>query len=96
MSNKAMFNTIINRLEEINNLVPEQRFGQILYNYLTSQYCNGDTFYAQDKDILDKLTTAVEQLEDDTTIRQQVIADIDRQIQRLEQKKRALESKEVM
>ena len=95
MSSKVMFNTIVNKLEEINNLVPEQRFGQILYNYLTSNY-TGDTFYVQDKDILDKLTNAVEQLKDDTTIRHQVIADIDKQIQRLEQKKKALESKEVM
>lgn len=95
MSSKVMFNTIVNKLEEINNLVPEQRFGQILYNYLTSNYTE-DTFYVQDKDILDKLTNAVEQLKDDTTIRHQVIADIDKQIQRLEQKKKALESKEVM
>ena len=96
MCSKVMFNTIVNRLEEINNLVPEQRFGQILSNYLICHYADGDIFYAQDKDILDKLTNAIEQLEDDTVIRHQVIADIDKQIQRLEQKKKALESKEVV
>lgn len=89
MSSKLMFNSIINKLEELNDLVPEQRFGQILYNYLTSGYVNNDTFYVEDKNILDLLSTEVEEIKSHTRVRQ--IISLDQQIQELKAEKKMLE-----
>ena len=85
-----MFNSIVNKLEELNNLVPEQRFGQILYNYFTSLYENNDTFYVEDADVLANLTSVIEEIESDTKVRQ--MRELDQHIQELREKRKALET----
>lgn len=80
-----MKNEIINKLQELMELVPEQRFGQVLYNYITSAYVNNDTFYVEDKNILDLLTSEVQEIREHTTIRQMI--ELDKQIKALRSKK---------
>ena len=80
-----MKNEIINKLLELMELVPEQRFGQVLYNYVTHIYVNNDTFYVDDKDILDLLTNELENIKEQTQVRQMV--ELDEQIKALRSKK---------
>lgn len=43
---------ILNKLGELTNLFPEQRLGQIIYNYILRQCPNNDCFYISDEQLL--------------------------------------------
>jgi hypothetical protein len=51
---------IFKKLEELNDLIPEQRVGQMIYNYVLTQCPNNDPFYIGDKDFLNILCKATE------------------------------------
>ena len=43
---------ILNSLEVLMKEMPEQRVGQIIFNYICSNCPNNDTFFISDKDLL--------------------------------------------
>lgn len=46
---------ILNSLGVLARLHPEQRLGQIIYNYVCSQCLNNDCFYIEDEKLLEIL-----------------------------------------
>jgi len=61
--NKKNQKEIISQLHKLVDLCPEQRFGQILYNYYL-QYCpnDKDPFYVNDKKTLEILEKSIDNL----------------------------------
>lgn len=60
--NKKIQKEIISQLRKLVDLCPEQRFGQILYNYYL-QYCNNkDPFYIRDVKTLEFLQKSIDNL----------------------------------
>lgn len=53
---------ILDVLAQILNIVPNQRFGQVLYNYFTHFSLNNDTFNVDDKVALQLLKHELENL----------------------------------
>ena len=53
---------ILNKFMELWELIPEQRFGQIIENYL--RFENQDLFYTKDEVILTKLEYEIERISD--------------------------------
>lgn len=53
---------ILDVLAQILNIVPNQRFGQVLYNYFTRFSLNNDTFNVDDKVALQLLKHELEKL----------------------------------
>lgn len=53
---------ILNVLGEIARIYPQQRMGQIIYNYVCSQCPNNDPFYIDDIALLSMLESIVEKL----------------------------------
>ena len=43
---------ILNSLEVLMKEIPEQRVGQIIFNYICSKCPNNDPFFISDKDLL--------------------------------------------
>ena len=54
---------ILNDLEVLARIYPEQRMGQIIYNYIC-RYCpNEDCFYIEDKKILEILEKIIDNIQ---------------------------------
>lgn len=53
----------LEKLGELCRLLPEQRLGQIIYNYLLSELPNADPFFIQDKNLLNILEKNVKKIE---------------------------------
>lgn len=51
---------ILNSLGTLARLYPEQRLGQIIYNYVCSQCPNDDCFYIEDEKLLEILEKALD------------------------------------
>lgn len=55
---------ILNKLGELCRIYPQQRLGQIIYNYIL-RYCpNADCFFIEDEKLLDLLETIVKEIEE--------------------------------
>ena len=53
---------ILNKLGELCRIYPQQRLGQIIYNYIL-RYCpNNDCFFIEDTKLLEKLKTIIEEI----------------------------------
>jgi hypothetical protein len=65
---------IFKKLEELNDLIPEQRVGQMLYNYVLAQCPSNDPFYIEDKDFLNILCKAAESVKELKEIEQDIYA----------------------
>ena len=52
----------LEKLGELCRLLPEQRLGQIIYNYLLANIPNYDPFFIQDKDLLNILEKNIENI----------------------------------
>lgn len=55
---------ILDVLAQICNIVPEQRFGQILFNYCTRFSRDNDTFYVYDETLLKTLKLELKKLKE--------------------------------
>jgi len=53
---------ILNTLGVLCREYPQQRFGQILYNYLLANIPNGDPFYIKDTKVLEILEKELEKI----------------------------------
>ncbi len=53
---------ILDVLAQILNEVPEQRFGQVIYNYLACHCGGNDTFYVTDESALNQLQHELENI----------------------------------
>lgn len=43
---------ILNAIATLSNKYPQQRLGQLIYNYILTQCPNGDPFYIEDEKLL--------------------------------------------
>ena len=54
---------ILNKLGELCRIYPQQRLGQIIYNYIL-RYCpNNDCFFIEDTKLLELLETIIKEIE---------------------------------
>lgn len=74
MKTNPIKKAIFKKLEELNDLIPEQRVGQIIYNYVLTQCPNNDPFYIEDKDFLNILCKATESVKELKEIEQDIYA----------------------
>ena len=55
---------ILNKLGELCRIYPQQRLGQIIYNYIL-RYCpNNDCFFIEDTKLLELLETIIEEIKE--------------------------------
>ena len=53
---------ILNTMAEIANLYPEQRMGQIIFNYICAYCPNNDPFFIEDKKLLELLEKLLKEM----------------------------------
>lgn len=53
---------ILNAMAEIANLYPEQRMGQIIFNYICARCLNNDPFFIEDKKLLELLEKLLKEM----------------------------------
>lgn len=53
---------ILNALAELCKKYPQQRLGQIIYNYILTHCPNADPFYIEDKKLLEILEQELEKI----------------------------------
>lgn len=53
---------ILNSLGVLAREYPQQRLGQIIYNYILTHYPNADPFYIEDKKLLEILEQELEKI----------------------------------
>ena len=54
---------ILNKIGELCRIYPQQRLGQIIYNYILSYCHNADPFYITDKGLLEHLEKLLQEIE---------------------------------
>lgn len=54
---------ILDELGKLARLLPEQRFGQIVFNYICAKCSNDDPFFIGDKELLKILETTTQEIE---------------------------------
>ena len=55
---------ILNSLEVLMKEMPEQRVGQIIFNYICSNCPNNDCFFIEDTKLLELLETITKEIEE--------------------------------
>lgn len=58
IANEIIRKAILNELQWLSEYYPEQRMGQIIFNYICSQCTNNDPFFLEDSVLFEKLTRA--------------------------------------
>ena len=53
---------ILNKIGELCRIYPQQRLGQIIYNYILSYCPNANPFYMEDKKLLEILEQELEKI----------------------------------
>lgn len=74
MKTNPIKKAIFKKLEELNDLIPEQRVGQMIYNYVLTQCPNNDPFYIEDNNFLNILCKATESVKELKEIEQDIYA----------------------
>jgi hypothetical protein len=71
LTKKAIFK----KLEELSDLYPQQRIGQLIYNYIATKCPNEDTFYIEDITLLNLIMEEIDNAKTNNEIIKEIMED---------------------